>query len=253
MVRGAVEGNQVMMAPGHEEGFGFLRNAAVDQHLTARGRQEDMLEVIARHTQLLGVGLDESTAIVVQGDRAEVVGRGRVAFYNTSDAGSLRYYFLAPGDIFDLAARRTVAGERVAPERIRDEQEVVAVMNQLFDAMRTQDTTTIRSITHPELRLFVTPAQGTTTAPTVRTIDQFMRSVAAAQTRFDERAYQPTVHVDGSLAAIWTYYEFWNGDTFSHCGTDALHLARNANRWHIIALAYTTQRENCRQIPRQQR
>src|SRR5687768_1099672 len=43
MVRGAVEGNTVMMAPGHEVGFGFLRNVAVDQHLLARNRQEDML------------------------------------------------------------------------------------------------------------------------------------------------------------------------------------------------------------------
>src|SRR5690606_37632628 len=48
MVRGAVEGNTIVMAPGHEEGFGFLRNAAVDQHLIARGREEDMLQEIGR-------------------------------------------------------------------------------------------------------------------------------------------------------------------------------------------------------------
>jgi cyanophycinase len=38
MVRGAPEGNQIMMAPGHEEGFGFLRASAIDQHVTTRGR-----------------------------------------------------------------------------------------------------------------------------------------------------------------------------------------------------------------------
>lgn len=249
MVRGAVEGNQIMMAPGHEEGFGFLQDAAVDQHLSARGRQEDMLQVVERYHHLLGIGIDESTAIVVERDRAEVIGRGRVAFYNTRDAGDLRYYFLEPGDVFDLASRRTISGQRIAPERVRDEQEVIRTVTQLFDAMRRQDTAAIRSITHPELRLFVPQGQGTNTLR-VSTIDQFVRSVAQAQARFDERAYDPTVHVDGPLAAVWTYYEFWNGDSFSHCGTDAFHLARTAEQWQIIALAYTIQREGCRRVPR---
>jgi cyanophycinase len=65
LVRGAREGNTLMMAPGYEEGFGFLRNVAVDQHLLKRNRQEDLVAVVARHKRLLGIGIDESTAIVV--------------------------------------------------------------------------------------------------------------------------------------------------------------------------------------------
>jgi len=112
MVRGAVEGNTIMMAPGHEEGFGFLRNAAVDQHLIARGRQDDLLEVIGTHPELLGIGLDEGTAILVTGDRAEVIGRSLVAFYNTRDADGEAYYFLGAGGVFDLGERRVISGER---------------------------------------------------------------------------------------------------------------------------------------------
>lgn len=113
MVRGAPEGNHIMMAEGHEQGFGFLRDVAVDQHLLARNRQEDLLEVVTRHENLLGIGIDEGTAILVRGDRAEVVGRSRVAFYNTRDANGARYYFLEPGDVFDLAARRTIEGDPI--------------------------------------------------------------------------------------------------------------------------------------------
>jgi cyanophycinase len=112
MVRGAVEGNTIMMAPGHEAGFGFLRNAAVDQHLIARGRQNDLLEVIARYPDLLGIGLDEGTAILVTGDRAEVIGRSLVAFYNTHDSDGEPYYFLGAGSVFDLGERRIIRGER---------------------------------------------------------------------------------------------------------------------------------------------
>src|SRR5919108_583933 len=106
-----------------------LRNCAIDQHLTARNRQEDMLQVIARHPRLLGIGIDESTALVVRGDRAEIVGSGRVAFYNTRDASGQRYYYLQAGDVFDLAQRRTVRGRYISPDDVRDEVAVLRTMN----------------------------------------------------------------------------------------------------------------------------
>lgn len=249
MVRGAVEGNHIMMAPGHEEGFGLLRNAAVDQHLTARNRQEDMLQVIERHPHLLGIGLDEGTAIIVRGDRAEVVGRGRVAFYNTADADGMRYYFLESGDVFDLGLRRTLRGRRVPPEEVRDEQAVIDVMNRLFTAMRQQDTAAIRAIAHPELRLFV-PGQPAPGEVRVSSLDAFITSIADARQRLDERAYEPIVRVDADLASLWTYYEFWRGDAFSHCGYDAFHFARTDGVWKIIGLAYTIRSERCRRVPR---
>jgi cyanophycinase len=71
-----------------------------------------MLEVTERHPELLGIGLDEGTAILVTGDRAEVIGRSLVAFYNTHDSDGDAYYFLAAGDVFDLAARRVLSGDR---------------------------------------------------------------------------------------------------------------------------------------------
>ena len=105
MVRGAREGNTIMMAPGYEEGFGLLRNTAVDQHLSQRQRERDMLEVVARHPRLLGIGLDESTAIVVRGDTAQVIGRGRVAVYNSEPNRPKDFVWLTPGTRLDLNRR----------------------------------------------------------------------------------------------------------------------------------------------------
>jgi cyanophycinase len=118
MVRGAPEGNHIMMAAGHEDGFAFLRNVAVDQHLLARNRQNDLLAVIESNPSLLGIGIDEGTAILVRGDTAEVIGRSRVAFYNTDDGSGSPYYFLKAGDAFDLGARRTLSGERIRPDSV---------------------------------------------------------------------------------------------------------------------------------------
>ena len=101
MVRGAREGNQIMMAKGSETGFGFLKNVAVDQHLLTRKREKDMLEVVKVHPNLLGIGIDEKTAIVVRGDRFEVIGPSKVAIY----VNGAEMYFLYAGDRFDLARR----------------------------------------------------------------------------------------------------------------------------------------------------
>ena len=111
MVRGAPEGNVIMMAKGHEEAFGFLRNSAIDQHVITRHRETDMQAVIDAHPELLGLGIDEGTALVVQGDRARVIGPSKVAVtdhaYPPGPDGK-HYFFLNPGDTLDLVTRRLV-------------------------------------------------------------------------------------------------------------------------------------------------
>jgi len=107
LARGDTRSNTIMMGD-HEEGMAFLRNVAIDQHLLRRNRQFDLLEIVAARPELLGIGIDENTAIVVRGDRFEVMGAGYVAIYDHQrqlDTGG-RFYFLAPGDRFDLATRQ---------------------------------------------------------------------------------------------------------------------------------------------------
>lgn len=110
LVRGAPEGNHIMMAPGYEKGFGFLKNAAVDQHLLKREREYDLVPVIETHPGLLGIGLDEGAAVAVRGNRLEVIGSSHVAIYDAEyingSEGRAPFYFLSVGDFFDLAARR---------------------------------------------------------------------------------------------------------------------------------------------------
>jgi cyanophycinase len=109
LVRGAPEGNHIMMAPGHERGFGYIRNCAIDQHLLARKRENDMLPVIRKHPHLLGIGIDESTALFVRGNTAEVIGKSKVLFYDIAlekTVGEKFYTTLDPGERYDLKTRR---------------------------------------------------------------------------------------------------------------------------------------------------
>lgn len=112
LVRGSQKGNKVVMEPGRDEGFALLRNTAIDQHLLARRREHDLLEVVKAHPHLLGIGLTEGTALVVTGDLAEVIGRSRVAIYDLTDPLTLiPMRWLSPGDYYDLGARRVLLAE----------------------------------------------------------------------------------------------------------------------------------------------
>jgi cyanophycinase len=111
MPRGSPLGNLDMMAEGYERGLGFLPGAAVDQHFTQRKRQRDMTELVRRYPQILGIGLDEGTAIVVQGSMASVMGRGKVHFYDYrcgAPGGERDYTLVGAGQAYDLKARRLV-------------------------------------------------------------------------------------------------------------------------------------------------
>jgi cyanophycinase len=67
--------NAVMMAPG----FGLIKDMVIDQHFAERGRLGRLLGAVAQNPRQLGVGIDENTAILVEGqDAFEVLGEGAV-------------------------------------------------------------------------------------------------------------------------------------------------------------------------------
>ncbi len=113
LVRGDTRTNTIMMGD-HEVGLGFLKGVGIDQHLLRRNRHFDLIEVIRAKPELLGIGIDENTAILVRGDRFEVIGQSYAVIYDanaTLDGGGL-FYFLAPGDQYDMAAREAFRPSR---------------------------------------------------------------------------------------------------------------------------------------------
>ncbi len=110
LVRGAVSGSNVVMAPEpeHQNGFAFLRRSAIDQHINARNRWDDLIPVIQRFPDLLGIGLSEGTAIEVHGDQFTVMGKAQVTVHDntrTYPAGDKPYIKLNAGDGYDMKKR----------------------------------------------------------------------------------------------------------------------------------------------------
>lgn len=120
LARGDTKTNRIMMGD-HQEGFGYLKNAAIDQHLLVRNRQFDLIEILNAHPELLGIGLDENTAIVVKGDEFEVIGKSFVAIYDTQlwTGGSKtddkpvlpndgKFFLLRAGDKYNMNTRQVI-------------------------------------------------------------------------------------------------------------------------------------------------
>jgi cyanophycinase len=106
LVRGAPEGNWIVSAPGHERGFGLLPGTAVDQHVDLYHRENDVAPVVLHHPDVLGISLDEATALVIANGTASVIGRGRVILHDGSRHCGLPYAVLRAGD--RIALRRPV-------------------------------------------------------------------------------------------------------------------------------------------------
>lgn len=105
-------GNIDIMAAGYERGgLGFISGVAIDQHFTQRRRQADMSSLVNRYPQLLGIGIDERTAIIVQKSLAKVIGEGDVYFYDRESQSSTDqpdFLKVPAGKEYDLAKREVV-------------------------------------------------------------------------------------------------------------------------------------------------
>lgn len=109
LVRGNPLGNTEEWCEGYDRGFAFLPGCAVDQHFVTRDRAADLQALVAELPQLVGIGIDEGTAAIVQGSVLEVVGASKVAVFDARGAdGEARRTpaptWLEPGARWDLAA-----------------------------------------------------------------------------------------------------------------------------------------------------
>lgn len=102
-----------IMAPGYERGgLGFLCGVAIDQHFTQRRRQKDLASLVETYPQLIGIGIDETTAVVVKKSIAEIVGPGTVTFnWKNPNEPDLREFVGKQGQRFDLAERSEKEGD----------------------------------------------------------------------------------------------------------------------------------------------
>jgi hypothetical protein len=138
-----------------------------------------------------------------------------------------------------------VAGDRsLAAQDTPEQQEVRAVVDRMFNAMRSGDSTALRPLFHPLARLQSVGVREGRTMLRGDSIDPFIRAVGTPHEQvWDERISGVEIRVDGPLATAWMNYAFYLGDRFSHCGVNAFQFVRMEAGWQIIQITDTRRRE----------
>lgn len=124
-----------------------------------------------------------------------------------------------------------------------EEQQVVATVQKLFDAMAAHDSAAAAEITVPEGRVF---AVLTTRDPGASTsLAQFAERLPTIKGAILERMWNPEVRLNGRLATVWAPYDFHRDGQRTHCGIDAVTLVKTPSGWKISGIQYTVVTEGC--------
>jgi hypothetical protein len=157
-------------------------------------------------------------------------------------AGNLNAMFLTPG-IQSAFADLTVDSLAI----FGDEGRVLDVVHGFFAAMRRKDTATVRTLFEPNARL--TGIRRNTDGSArlqALTWAQFAQAIVSdTRPEWIERAFRPQVRIRGTLADVWTEYDFHFGQTLSHCGVDSLQLLKIAGDWKIVSISDTYETAGC--------
>ncbi|MEO9871898.1 nuclear transport factor 2 family protein [Ekhidna sp.] len=131
-----------------------------------------------------------------------------------------------------------------------EKEAVMKVVNQVFEAMRKNDSTLLKNcfVESPNTFTSFTNPEGISTL-TKGDFQQFINAIGRPKEQvLNEPIWNEKVEIDDNLASVWVDYAFYIGDQFSHCGVDAFHLVKLDNEWKIFHLVDTRRRKDC-EIP----
>ncbi|HEX4933195.1 MAG TPA: nuclear transport factor 2 family protein [Gemmatimonadaceae bacterium] len=126
---------------------------------------------------------------------------------------------------------------------------VVAVVQEFFRSMYDNDAAAAQRIMVAGGASFATRQAGDSVVLRSATFASHFDRLREGRSRVLERMWDPTVHVHGAVAVVWTPYDLYVDGKFSHCGVDAFTLVRDGRAWKIASVSYTVEPTGCAPSP----
>lgn len=127
----------------------------------------------------------------------------------------------------------------------------IAVKNSIetfFDALHKGDSTLMSSTLHKDLKIQTTftNKEGVKNLVT-ESKKSLLTNIAKKKpdVKYLEKLLSYDIKIDGNLASVWTPYEFYVNDNFSHCGANSFQLFNNNGNWQIIYIVDMRRRDDC--------
>ncbi len=127
----------------------------------------------------------------------------------------------------------------------QDEAAVRAVIEQIFEGMRTANPDLVRAAFAADARFAMLDGRQDPVTIRTQSVDGWVDAIAGSEGKWDEQIYDVEISVDGPMASAWTPYTFYLDGEISHCGINSIELLRDGEGWKVTQLSDTRRREGC--------
>lgn len=137
---------------------------------------------------------------------------------------------------------------RYSQAQASEKKAVKKAIQTMFDGMRAADTSMIHSVFIDEVLMqTIAPNREGEMALRNGSLSDFLNALGTPHDQvWDERILSYEIKIDGAMASVWTPYEFYAGEKFSHCGVNSFQLMKGNDGWKIIYLVDTRKSKGCK-------
>lgn len=121
------------------------------------------------------------------------------------------------------------------------ESEIQLTIGKFFNAFHQRDSIALKKVCSENLVLHSISESEKGTKFSVEKVANFYKSIATIplSMNFEEKILGFKVQVDGSMAHVWTPYEFYVNDKLSHSGVNSFQLFKENEVWKVVYILDT--------------
>jgi len=132
------------------------------------------------------------------------------------------------------------------PPPTSEEGQVMAPIQAMFDGLARRDGAIILAAMRPDATATVASEKPDGTRSVRRmTAAEFAADIKPGPERFEERASDPAIEIDGDIAMVWSPYVFLIDGKVHHCGVDHFDLVREGGRWKVANITWSSRTTGC--------
>lgn len=121
-------------------------------------------------------------------------------------------------------------------------QDIQKSIEFFFDAFHQKDSVKLKLVCSDKMILqSISESKTKGNKLSDESANEFYKSIASipSNVKFHEKILNYNIQIDGSMAHVWTPYEFYLNDKLSHSGVNAFTLFKEKDSWKIIYLIDT--------------
>lgn len=139
----------------------------------------------------------------------------------------------------------------ISAQEKEEEKAIKNVIETFFEGLHKGDSVIVASTLHKTIKIQTT-ATNREEIKILRTESRnnLLTGIAnkKPEHKYFEKLLSYDIKIDGNLASVWTPYEFYLNDNFSHCGANSFQLFNNNGSWQIIYLVDMRRRGSCKAL-----